>query len=110
MNAETWTDKPCSICGHQAENENCNHHIYRKGSRPDLRFKAWNLMPVCGFCHGLIHSSTASDNKERKLMKLAKHWLELNGWEYDSSEKARGGWSHPKAVKAAMSKIAGSHE
>ena len=46
---------PCSICGGEAGQA---HHIIGVGKMSGMGLKApdWAVMPVCGMCHGIVHS------------------------------------------------------
>lgn len=47
------------------------HHINPLRIRPDLRLESWNLVSLCGECHGKMH-----DRITDELTELGMQWVE----------------------------------
>ena len=78
------TDLPCAATGSISE-QRCLHHVYTRGSRPDLVDKDWNLMPLIKEAHHLAHSMGLS--KFVDTYPRVRVWLLANGWEWDTFNK-----------------------
>lgn len=83
------TDRPCVPCGHEAENENCLHHVKSRGAGGTD--DPYNLIPVCRSCHNLFHDNGAVFMADRFLS--VKDWLHENNW-YLNNELDK--WKHAK--------------
>ena len=79
----------CLICDENREGYVCFHHLKTRKAYPEFTNEAWNLMPLCKFCHATIHNNGLSfvANKYDSVMK----WLYINNWDYN---KYYGRWEH----------------
>lgn len=65
----------CLICRKLAE----RHHIKTRGAGGmDDDF---NIMPLCRYCHLLVHSIGLTSFSKR--YQIIENWLISNGWEFD---------------------------
>lgn len=81
------TDAPCIVCFKEEENSVCFHHVKtRKSGGTD---DAWNLMPLCFYCHEEVHKKGLS--LFSALYSQVAKWLTGNGWSWDPHYNK---WSH----------------
>ena len=71
---ESSKNHKCAICGRKAD---CFHHIIGRAN-PMTRYDDVNLLPVCFFCHRLIHDGKINEwdyltpNRKELLIELRK--------------------------------------
>lgn len=83
------SDLPCVVCGLDAPDMVCEHHLYTRKAYPEHSEKSWNRVPLCLSCHVEIHKvgTTAMAKKNYSF----KEWLDKNGWEFCDFRKK---WTH----------------
>lgn len=80
---------PCTVCMMEGSGMVTFHHIKTRKAYPQLENKAWNMIPVCAWCHVEFHQKGLSFMaKEYAHVRI---WLERNKWRY---EKKIGKWFH----------------
>ena len=70
------------------------HHIYTQGSRPDLKNKEWNMIPVMQIFRDLFHKKGTKYMADK--YPQVKVWLLDNGWEFDKFSRK---WRNEGAVR-----------
>jgi 5-methylcytosine-specific restriction enzyme A len=63
----------CQECKRYGKNTEATtvHHVHPLLERPDLRLVSWNLITLCGVCHGKMH-----DRITDQLTQLGSWWKE----------------------------------
>ena len=63
--------KTCFICG---KRQIVGHHFIQKSNSSALRYSEENIIPLCNFCHCLIHSQPALITA-KIVLKKGKDWF-----------------------------------
>ena len=87
------TDLPCVATGSISE-QRCLHHVYTRGSRPDLVDKDWNLLPLSLKSHVEVHQIGLK--KFANKYPRVESWLVEKGWEIDEFS---GKWINRRAYE-----------
>ena len=71
------SDWPCVACGESKDGFVTFHHVKTRGSGGNDNPE--NLMPLCAWCHHLIHKIGTVEMS--KKYESINNWLVKNGWE-----------------------------
>ena len=70
---ETYGNK-CEVCGAKASDP---HHVFPRGSYPNLKYEIRNGVPLCRKCHGRLHW-----RQDPRIMKAIIEWRGDEWWDW----------------------------
>ena len=85
---------PCEVCG-QTIQDNYFHHILTKKSRPDVKYKEFNLISVCQEHHNDFESK-GNNTMSKIYPHIRKLFIDRGFYMCETSNKWRYGYNNER--------------